>query len=167
MLSRQAMASRWRSAGAGPDDAGDTMAEQAGGSEGGSLRQLGGIGMLQRHADDFDLTGEQLDKLEAMQVQCELEKIDLMAAMQKAKIRLRGKIRVEDAPEADVMAAIDEVARCEAELRKMRYRHLQAGRSVLKPDQRGKLKAFRRKRQLEKAKEWRQARAAMMQRSMA
>jgi hypothetical protein len=42
----------------------------------------------------------------------------------------------------------------------MRYRHLQAGRKVLKPDQRSKVKAFRRKRQLEKAKEWRQARPA-------
>ena len=108
--------------------------------------------MLQRHAADFNLTDEQLDKLEAMQVQCELEKIDLLAALRKAKIRFRAKIRLEDAPEAEVIAAIDEVARCEAELRKMRYRHLQAGRKVLKPDQRGKVKAFRRKRQLEKAK---------------
>jgi hypothetical protein len=158
MLKRQGMASRWRSAGAGLDDTGDPMAERGGGSEGGSLRQLGGIGMLQSHADDFGLTDEQLDKLETMKVQCELEKVDLMAALHKAKIRLRGKIRLEDAPEAEVIAAIDEVARCEAELRKMRYRHLQAGRSVLKADQRGKVKAFRRKRHLERVKEWRQAR---------
>src|SRR5687768_8098016 len=116
MLRRQATA-QWRSAGPGLDD--DT--KQVGGSEDGSLRQLGGIGMLQRHAADFDLTDDQLDKLEAMQVQCELEKIDLLAALRKAKIRLRGKIRLEDAPEAEVIAAIDEVARCEAELRKMRY----------------------------------------------
>jgi hypothetical protein len=157
MLRRQATA-QWRSAGPGLDD--DT--KQAGGSEDGSLRQLGGIGMLQRHAADFNLTDDQLDKLEAMQVQCELEKIDLLAALRKAKIRLRGKIRLEDAPEAEVIAAIDEVARCEAELRKMRYRHLQAGRKVLKPDQRNKVKAFRRKRQLEKAKQWREARPATM-----
>jgi Spy/CpxP family protein refolding chaperone len=157
MLRRQGTA-QWRSAGPGLDDAGD--AKQANGSEDGSLRQLGGIGMLQRHAADFNLTDEQLDKLEAMQVQCELEKVDLLAALRKAKIRFRAKIRLEDAPEAEVIAAIDEVARCEAELRKMRYRHLQAGRKVLKPDQRGKVKTFRRKRQLEKAKQWREARPA-------
>jgi hypothetical protein len=42
-------------------------------------------------ASGFNLTDEQLDKLEAMQVQCELEKIDLLAALRKAKIRFRSK----------------------------------------------------------------------------
>ena len=102
---------------------------------------------------DFNLTDEQLDKLELMQVQCDLEKIGLLAALRKAKIRFRAKIRLEDAAEAEVIAAIDEVARCEAELRKMRYRHLRAGCKVLKSAQRSKVKAFRRKRRLEKAKE--------------
>ena len=118
------------------------------------------MGQTSTPEHEVNLTDEQLDKLESMQVQCELEKIDLLAALRKAKIRFRAKIRLEDAPEAEVIAAIDEVARCEAELRKMRYRHLQAGRKVLKADQRNKVKAFRRKRQLEKAKEWRQARPA-------
>lgn len=121
--------------------------------EGGSLRQLGGIGMLKRHADEFDLTDDQLDKLDEMQVDCEIEKTDLLAALQKAKAHFRSKIRNEDSVEKEVMAAIDEVARCEAEMRKMRYRHLQSGRGVLKANQRKKVKAFRRKCELESAKQ--------------
>jgi hypothetical protein len=157
MLRRQAEASQGRSTGPGLDGVGDTVAERASDWEGRSLRQLGGIGMLQRHAGDFDLTDEQLDKLEAMQVQFELEKIDLLAALRKANIRLSGKIWTEDASEAEVNAAIKEVGRCEGDLRKMRYRHLQAGRGVLTDKQHGKVKAFRRRRRLEKASEWRAA----------
>jgi len=155
MLRRQAEPSLERSTGPGLDGIGDTMAERAGGWEGRSLRQLGGIGMLQRHAADFGLTEEQLDKLDSMQVQFELEKIDLLAALRKANIRLSAKIWVEDAPEAEVNAAIKDVARCETDLRKMRYHHLQAGRSVLSDEQRVKVKSFRRARQVESAREWR------------
>ena len=130
--------------------------ERSGSMRGGSLRQMGGVGMLQRHAEEFCLTEEQQDKLEAMRVDFELEKIDLRAAMRKSKIHLRAAMRQEKPLEKDVMAAIDEVARCEAELRKMAYRHLQSARAVLDEAQRKKVKVFRRKQECLKVQKWHQ-----------
>ena len=131
---------------------------RAGALRGGSLRQMGGVGMLQRHADYFELTDDQLDKLEEMRFDFELEKVDKRAAMRKAKICLRRAIRQEAPVECDVMAAVDAVAQCESELRKMGFFHMQKARAVLEPAQRDKVKTLRRSRELEKAKKWRQQR---------
>ncbi len=130
--------------------------ERSGSMRGGSLRQMGGVGMLHRHAEEFNLTEKQLDSLEAMRVDFELEKIDVRAAMRKSKIRFRAAIRQENPCEKDVMAAIDEVACCEAEIRKMAFRHLQGARAVLNESQRKKIKGFRRKQEGQKVQNWRQ-----------
>jgi hypothetical protein len=109
---------------------------------GGSARQTGGVGMLLRHVEDFDLTEEQQDRLNKLRVGHELEKVDLRAAVSKAKIVLRSLLRDLEAPEKDVMAAIDKLAKCEANLRKMRYGHLQAARAVLNEEQQRRLKTY-------------------------
>jgi hypothetical protein len=118
---------------------------RTGARQGGSLRQMGGVGMLQRHAGEFGLNDDQLDRLDALRTRHELEKIDLQAALQKAKVLLRAKTRDLSLPEAEVMSAIDEVCRCECELRKMRYRHLKAAHGVLDQDQYDKVRRFHRR----------------------
>jgi hypothetical protein len=130
----------------------------SGGSlRGGSLRQMGGVGMLLRHADEFDLTEEQEESLNKLRKDHEIEKIDLLAALQRAKVEFRYLIRNHNSSEQDVMAAIDEVAKLEGELRKMRYRHMKAAHSVLNDDQRNNLKSFHKQKTQNKIKAFRQA----------
>jgi hypothetical protein len=128
------------SRGSGRGSGGRTGAQQ-----GGSLRQMGGVGMLQRHASEIGLSDDQLDRLDALRTQHELEKIDLQAALQKAKVLLRAKSRDLSTQEAEVMSAIEEMCRAECELRKMRYRHLKAAHTVLDQDQIEKVRRFHRR----------------------
>lgn len=129
-----------------------------GASRGGSLRQMGGVGHLLRNAEDHNLTEEQEERLEKMRITFELEKVDLQAALRKAKIVFRGLARDHGASEQDVMKAIDEVAKCEADLRKMRYRHLKQSHAVLSEEQQKGLKAVHKQRMREKVKAIRLAR---------
>lgn len=117
----------------------------------GSAKQVGGVGMLLHHVDDFGLTDDQIHQLNKMQVDFEIEKVDLQAALQKAKIIWRSLVRDVDANEADVMKAIDDVSQAEANLRKMRYSHLKGARGVLEPGQRNNLRTFHLKQSREKA----------------
>lgn len=121
-----------------------------GSQRGGSLRQKGGLGMLLRRAEEFNLTPEQEEQLVKKRTEFELEKVDLRAALSRAQIKFRALIRDIDSAEQDVMNAIDEVAKCEADLRKMRYRHLKETHSVLDDDQRNGFKTFFRKQKREK-----------------
>jgi Spy/CpxP family protein refolding chaperone len=116
----------------------------------GSAKQVGGIGMLLHHVDDFGLNDNQIEQLNKMMLEFELEKVDRQAALQKAKINWRALIRDVDADEADVMTAIDNVSKAEGDLRKMRYNHLKAARSVLQDEQRNNLKTFHLKQSRQK-----------------
>jgi hypothetical protein len=117
----------------------------------GHLKQVGGVGMLLHHVDDFDLTDEQVEQLSSFLTDFELEKVDLEAALHKAKIRLRAFMRDVDASEQNVMQAIDQVSEAEGNLRKMRYRHLQQTRALLNDQQRNSLKTFHLKQSRAKA----------------
>lgn len=117
----------------------------------GSVKQVGGVGMLLHHVDDFGLNDSQVEQLSKMQVDFELEKVDLQAALQKAKIRWRALVRNVDANETDVMTAIDNVSKAEADLRKMRYNHLKSARNVLEPAQQNNLRTFHLKQSRQKA----------------
>ena len=118
----------------------------------GHLKQVGGIGMLLHHSEDFNLTEAQEDKLLKKQLEFELEKVDLEAAVKKAKITLRALMRDVNAAEPHVMAAIDQLAAAEGNLRKMRFNHLNAGRKVLNDSQRGHLNKFHLQQSRQKAK---------------
>jgi hypothetical protein len=106
--------------------------------------------MLLHHVEDFGLNDSQIAQLTKLQLAFELEKVDLQAALQKAKITWRALIRDVDAAEQDVMKAIDNVSRCEANLRKMRYSHLKTARGVLQPKQRNNLRTFQLKQSRQK-----------------
>lgn len=113
----------------------------------GSLQQMGGVGMLQRNAEAFDLSPTQLDSLDALRVEFECEKVDLRAAMRKCKIHLQAAMCHDDPVEQDVKKAIDEVAKCESALRLMAFQHLQGARAVLDETQCQKVKTFRRQQE--------------------
>lgn len=158
---------RWMSQQAASSQAGGDQQEPShfrnsgpnrqGASRGGSLRQSGGVGHLLRNAEEHNLTEEQEERLEKMQLDFELEKVDLQAALRKAKIVFRALARDHNSSEQDVMKAIDKVARSEANLRKMRYRHLKAAHAVLNDEQKKGLKAFHKQRVRDKVKAFRLA----------
>jgi len=103
---------------------------------GGSLRETGGLGFLLSRAQELKLDDGKQEKLHKLQVSFELEKIDKLAAMHKAKVMLRALMRDHDATEHDVLDAIDKLSACEAELRKMRYYHRKSAWEHLDTDQR-------------------------------
>ena len=110
-----------------------------GGPMAGSMRHSGGVGMLIASAETFGLKSEQVEKLQGMKHDFQMEKIDVQAAVQKAKLRLKRQMKDPGAAEGDVIAAIDAVAAAEGDVRKMRYRHLKAARGVLASDQMAKV----------------------------
>ena len=105
----------------------------------GSMRNGGGVGMLIASAEKFGLSGDQVKKLEGMKHDFQMEKVDVQAAVYKAKLRLQRLMKDPGAAEGDVMAAIDAVAAAEGDVRKMRYRHLKAARGTLQGDQMSKV----------------------------
>lgn len=105
-----------------------------------------GVRMILMFEDEINLTADQKAKLEQMMVNHRLERIDKKALVKKAQVKLRALMMDENAPESKVMAAIDEVARLKADMRKMQYRHHQAVRSVLTSDQIDKLQTLRKER---------------------
>ena len=127
-----------------------------GAERGGSLRQMGGVGFLLRTAEEHNLTELQQENLCQMQTRFELEKVDKEAALRKAKIIFRAVARDHDAAEQDVLDAIDKVAACEADLRKMRYYHLKAAHAQLDADQLDGLKKMHQQRLRNKVKAFRQ-----------
>ena len=120
------------------------------------FRNSGGVGVLLSHAQDFGLSEAQIDQLEALRPTFELARHDQQAALLKAEAQLRAVLQDESAAENAVLAAIDEVARCQGELLKMRYRNMQKARAVLTDEQRNKVKAFRRQQDLTRAEQRRQ-----------
>jgi hypothetical protein len=120
------------------------------------FRGSGGVGVLLSHAKDFGLSDAQVEQLEGLRPQFELARHDLQAALAKAETQLRTVLQNETAAESDVMTAIDAVARAQADLLKMRYRNLQKARGLLNDAQRGKVRAFRRQQDQDKAAQRRQ-----------
>jgi hypothetical protein len=163
-MSQQSMASTQDSSGGGGggNGSGGGSGEQShfrqngqgkiGAERGGSLRQKGGVGMVLRRAEEFNLTDKQEAKLNKMRTEFELEKVDLRAALSKAQIMFRALIRDHDASEADVLAAIDKLAAAEADMRKMRYYHMKKTHKVLDTKQMTSLKSFHRTQKREKLK---------------
>ena len=101
---------------------------------GGSIREMGGV--LLRQAETFKLTEQQQENLSRLRVQFELEKVDKLASLQKAKIALRSLMRDHQSREPDVLGAIEKLAACEADRRKTRYYHRKAAWDHLNAGQR-------------------------------
>lgn len=109
--------------------------------QGGEGPYLGGI---LRMADEIGLTPEQKDAVLKLQKTHGVERIDLQANLEKAELELKN-LRLSDAADTEILAAMDKVGRFKTDLQKMRYRHQQAMKNVLTEEQRGKLKEMRKK----------------------
>lgn len=105
--------------------------------------QRPGVQKVLRMADELELTDQQTASLKAKLEPFQSEKIDLEASLKKAKLRVRTLMAEEKPDDGKVMAAIDQVAKLEADLKKMRYRHHTEVYSMLTDTQKAKLKELR------------------------
>ncbi|MEW6411774.1 MAG: hypothetical protein AB1483_04780 [Candidatus Zixiibacteriota bacterium] len=103
-----------------------------------------GLRAILAHADELKLTDEQQDKLEKMMTTFQTERVDKKAALEKAEINLRALMR-DDADQGQIFAAIDQVAKLKADMKKMHYTHFQQAKGVLTAEQVDQLKQFRKK----------------------
>ena len=105
-------------------------------------RDGAGLRMILAHGDEIGLTDQQREQLEKMQFDFQTQRVDQKASLEKAEIKLRTLMR-DEADEAQVMAAIDNVSKLKADMQKMRYKHRMEAKSVLTEDQATKLKELR------------------------
>jgi len=110
-----------------------------------------GIHHLLAIGDEINLTDDQQAKLEKMMIEFKLQSIDMKAEIEKAKVAMH-VLKRDDAAEADVMRAIDDMARMKAEMHKMQYKHHQQAKAVLTTDQIDQLKQLRKERFQERGK---------------
>jgi Spy/CpxP family protein refolding chaperone len=115
---------------------------------------------MQAFREELELTDQQVDQIETMRTEHQLAMIDRRAELQKAELRLRKLMQEGDAPERDVNAAIDEVARLRADMQKARYQQHQQMLSVLTDAQRDKLEQLMEERH-DTRREFRQERRQM------
>ena len=101
------------------------------------------MGHLLRMADQLELTDDQIDKIMKLKTDLQLQMVDVRAEMQKARIQLKSLRQDADASESTIFAAIDDLSKKQAEMRKMQYSHHQEVRSVLTPEQQEKAKELR------------------------
>ncbi len=85
-----------------------------------------GMRAILAHADDLKLTEQQVDKLEKMQTDFQTQRVDKKAALEKAEINLHALMR-DDAGEAQIFAAIDQVSKLKADMKKMPLQPFSAG----------------------------------------
>ena len=102
--------------------------------------------MLLAPAEEINLTAQQKTKLKQMAVDFKLEKIDRMAEVKKAEVKLHSLMSDEDASENAVTAAIDNLAQLKADAHKMRFRHRKAIRGILTDEQIDRLKQLRKEK---------------------
>lgn len=105
----------------------------------GQNQGMPGVRFLLRFADELELTDDQVDKLETMQTEFALERVDLDAKIEKAQIEFRSLMR-DEAPQTEVNAAIDNVTSLRAEKQKMHYSHFLAAKNLLTGEQVDKIK---------------------------
>lgn len=102
-----------------------------------------GVMMLIRNQEELGLSDDQVDKLESLQQDFQLERIDREAEMKKAQVQLHALLRDDDTGEGDVFRQIDALAGLKAGMHKMRYSHHQAVKGILTEAQLQKLEDLR------------------------
>lgn len=103
---------------------------------------MGRPGMLLRLADEIGLDESQKAQILKMNEEHAILRIDKEAELEKAQVKLR-HLRISDAPEKEVLAAIDKVGALKTEMRKMQYQHRQRVSAVLNAEQLKKLQELR------------------------
>ncbi|MBN2227369.1 MAG: Spy/CpxP family protein refolding chaperone [candidate division Zixibacteria bacterium] len=128
----------------GPGDGmcqrGDT-GPRGGGFGDGGMR----IGMLLAMADEIGLDQKQKGQLINLHQQFGLQRIEMKAGLDKAEFNLQ-HLRMTDASEGAVLAAMDEVGELRTEMQKIRYQHRQKVKDVLTAEQTEKLTVLMKER---------------------
>ncbi len=105
-----------------------------------------GMGMrghgIMAMAEELGLTDDQKEKISTIATEFRLKQVDRNASVKKAQITLKALMR-SDADEGKVLAAIDEVARLKADVKKAQYSHHQQVKGLLTDEQVEKLKECR------------------------
>jgi Spy/CpxP family protein refolding chaperone len=99
-------------------------------------------GMILRWADEIGLDDNQKAKLDKLAQEHGTARIEKKAELEKAQLKLR-HMRMNDAPENEVLAMMDMIGALKTEIRKMGYSHRQALKKVLTDEQLGKIKELR------------------------
>jgi Spy/CpxP family protein refolding chaperone len=98
------------------------------------------MGHLLAMADELELTPDQIDKIKALQTSFQLQMVDMRAELQKARIEMRSLKQADNASETTVFAAIDQMSKKQAEIKKAAYSHREKVQAVLTDEQTAKLK---------------------------
>jgi Spy/CpxP family protein refolding chaperone len=99
-------------------------------------------GMLLRLADKIGLDEKQKAQIDKLAQERGLARIDKQAELEKAQLKLR-HMKLNDAPEADVLKMMDNIGQLKTELHKSAYKFRQTVKSILTEDQLDKIKELR------------------------
>jgi Spy/CpxP family protein refolding chaperone len=101
-----------------------------------------GPGMALRWADEIGLDDNQKAQLDKLAQEHGTARIEKEAELEKAQLKLR-HMRMNDAPDSEVLAMMDMIGAMKTEMRKMAYTHRQAVREVLTAEQLDKIRELR------------------------
>jgi len=102
-------------------------------------------GMLLKMADEIGLDANQKAQIDKLAQDNGLERIEQKAELEKAQLQLR-HMQANDAPEAQVLKAMDDIGRIKTEMRKSAYTFRRNIKSILSEDQLNKIKELRKDR---------------------
>jgi len=105
-------------------------------------RHFQGPGRLLQLADKLDLTDQQVAEIKEKMEKSGLERIDKQAELKKAKLKLR-HLKMNDAPDNEILSAIEKVGKLQTEMRKQRFMHRSQMKDILTEAQQEKLKELR------------------------
>jgi len=101
-----------------------------------------GPGMLLGMADEIGLTEKQKTEIMQAMENNAMKRVDKEAELEKAEIKLR-HLRMTEAPESEILYAMDRVGNLRTEMQKMQFQHRNKIKSMLSEDQINKIDELR------------------------
>ena len=117
-------------------------------NQGGPHQGMGpheGMGRLLMFADEIGLTDDQQEKIKTLSLEHKMAMVDMHAVAKKAKLQMTALMH-NDAPENEVIRAIEEASKVKMEIAKAKYLQRQAVKGILSEEQQDKLKELRQER---------------------
>jgi Spy/CpxP family protein refolding chaperone len=99
-------------------------------------------GMIFRMADEIGLTEKQKTEIMQLMEKNAMQRIEKEAELEKAQVKLR-HLRMSEAPESEILYAMDRVGALKTELRKMQFQHHNQIKALLTEEQLDKLEELR------------------------
>ena len=105
----------------------------------GGMGPMGGMHGILSRAEELALSKEQADTIRDLGAKWAEQRVDLTAAVEKARIRLASLLRAREIDMQDVEKQLDAVFQAQKELQLGHIRHMAKVRKVLTDDQREKI----------------------------